>query len=629
MYTIIEKIFLLDRKYKIAIQLFSDSLLIILILLLSMYLRLDELNFLFKIDIWITLLITVPSTLIAFFKLGFYRTIIRYISNQVLKTVFCGIGFSAWIMLFGSQIINLEIPRSVPVIYFTFMVISITGIRFALSIIYQQWKNQKPKLVAIYGAGSSGRQLLNFLRNSNEYKPVVFFDDSNLLAHTDIMGLQVHPFKNAKSLINKYKISTILLAMPGISSSTRQSIIGKIQKFKLEMKSIPNLFDIINGKTQINELRNVTIEEILERETVIPKQKLLKPNIKDKTVLVTGAGGSIGSELCRQIILTKPQKLILLDKSEHNLYKINLEIEKIFTKKKHKTIIIPILALVQDENRIFEVLRKFKVDTIYHAAAYKHVPLLEQNVIEGIKNNIIGTNILTNLAIKLKIKNFILISTDKAVRPTNYMGASKRIAEIICQSCSLKQKHTKFCIVRFGNVMGSSGSVIPLFKKQIASGGPITVTNESIERFFMTITEAAQLVIQAGSMSKGGEIYILDMGKPVNILELAKKMCYLHGLNPYLKKSLNNYGNIKIKIIGLRPGEKIREELTKNNYLMKTEHSRIFEAKEEFLYNKNLDKKISTIKDACQKNNLKKIKFILNQLDADIKLSKKSYDLIL
>ena len=616
----IEKLFLLKRIYKIFIQLFVDTIIILIIFILAMYLRLDNYDFVYKKDFWVTLIITIPSTLIIFYRLGFYKNIIRYVSSQLIMTVFYGVSFSSLLILFFSQLLNLEIPRSVPVIYFALMIIFFSGTRFTVSLLYKIWKRPKPKIIAIYGAGSAGRQLLNYLKESNEYKTMMFFDDNQLLKNKNLMGIPVFSFENASKLIAKHKLSTILLAMPGLNKSERQKIINKVHKFNLEIKSIPNISDIINGHTKINDLSMVTIEEILDREPVIAKQELLKPNIENKIVLVTGAGGSIGSELCRQIIKIKPKHLILLDNSEFNLYNINEELKNLKYEKKINIKVSAFLVSIQNENRLLNIFRKYKIQTIYHAAAYKHVPLLEENIIEGIKNNVIGTKILVNISIKLKVENFILISTDKAVRPTNYMGATKRIAEMICQASAKLDHKTNFCVVRFGNVMGSSGSVIPLFKKQIENNGPITVTGRSITRYFMTITEAAQLVIQAGSISNGGEIFILDMGKPIKILELAKRMSYLHGLKPYIGDSKN--GDIEIKIIGLRPGEKIKEELSRNGKHKTTIHPRIMKVFEKLKKIEEIENDILNINKACNNEDLEMINIFFNKLDSSFNLSK-------
>ena len=621
---LIEKIFLLKRRFKILVQLLVDSFLIFNIFFLSMYLRLDNLSFIERHDVWITILITIPITLMTFYKLGFYQNIIRYITNEVIITVFYGVFISSWFILFLSQVFSLEIPRSVPIIYFTFMIIFISGIRFTVSLLYKYWKSDKPKLVAIYGAGSTGRQLLNYLKDNNEFRPIIFFDDKDAFNNKNIMGINVKKFENSQNFISKYNLDAILLAMPKLSIEKKQEIIGKINKYNIEIKSIPNISEMMSGSTNQIELRNITIEEILERETVPAIKKLLKPNIFDKNVLVTGAGGSIGSELCRQILKIKPNHLIILDKSEFNLYKINEELQKYIIKHNLFVKITPLLLSIQESKRIFNLLKKLNVHTIYHSAAYKHVPLIEKNIIGGIQNNIIGTKVLVNSAIKLKIENFILISTDKAVRPTNYMGATKRVAEMLCQSSAKLNLKTKFSIVRFGNVMGSSGSVIPLFKEQIKNGGPITVTHRSISRYFMTIKEASQLVIQAGAISSSGQIFVLDMGNPIKIFELAKRMCFLHGLKPYVGK---NKGDIEIKIVGLRIGEKLHEELSKSGKYYNTLHPRIKLVSESTKTRNEIDKIINIIEDACIKNDLNKIKINLIKLDNDFKLSEEFHEI--
>ncbi len=627
MNSLLKNIFQLRRTIKTILQVFSDFILICFTFFLSMYLRLDSIEFAYTYDFWFTLILVAPITLIFFFRLEFYKTIIRYISYHVLKKVFYGIAFSSFSILLISQSLNLFVPRSVPFIYFAIMIILISGIRFSLSILYHKIQLDKRKNVAIYGAGEAGRQLLNFLKNSNDYKPLFFLDDNKSLISKNIMGLVVYSFEKATFLLKKNKVSTILLAMPSLSPSVKQKIINKLEILDLEIKSIPNLTDLLSNKNNFLDLKTVSIEEIIGREPITPIEHLLKPNIKDKVVMVTGAGGSIGAELCRQILVIKPKNLIILDNSEYNLYKIEKTLIELNKNKKIQ--VIPIIASVQDEKRIENILKIFKIQTIYHAAAYKHVPLIEQNITEGIKTNIFGTHILVKKAIKFNVENFILISSDKAVNPTNYMGATKRISEIICLTNQEFQQKTKFCIVRFGNVLSSSGSVIPLFQEQIKKGGPITVTHKNIKRYFMTITEAAQLVIQAGAINDQGDIFILDMGEQKNVFAIAERMAKLNGYKPFLnkKKSEENANGIHIKIIGLRPGEKMFEELFKSNKTFKTVHPRIMRTSEKCMDVKSLDKLIKILLRTVEQNDFKLIKKNLIEFDKDFRFSKKTSDL--
>ena len=627
MNNLLKNIFQLKRTIKIMLQVFSDFILICFTFFLSMYLRLDSIQFLYTKDFWVTLIMVAPVTLIFFFRLEFYKTIIRYISYHVLKKVFYGVAFSSFSILLISQSLNLFVPRSVPFIYFAIMIILISGIRFSLNILYHKIQLDRRKNTAIYGAGDAGRQLLNFLKNNNEYKPLFFFDDNKSMHSKNIMGLVVYSFENASRLLKRNKVTTVLLAIPSLSHSEKQKIISNLEKLDLEIKSTPNLSQILNEKNKIPDLKTISMDELIGREPITPIKTLLTPNIQNKTVMVSGAGGSIGAELCKQISIIKPKHLIILDNSEFNLYQIERTILELNKNLK----VTPILASVQDEKRIENVLKSFNVDTIYHAAAYKHVPLLEKNITEGIKSNIFGTQNLVKKSIKYKVKNFILVSSDKAVRPTNYMGATKRVSEMICLSNHRAQKITKFCIVRFGNVIGSSGSVIPLFQEQINKGGPITVTHKKIKRYFMTISEAAELVIQSGALNNGGDIFILDMGDQINIFSIAERMAKLNGYKPYLykEKKPDSSKHIQIKIIGLRPGEKMFEELFKTDHSFNTIHPRIMRASEECMNLKTTDRLINDLLKSVRVNDIKLMKEALKKFDNDFKLSNYQNDLTL
>ena len=627
MNNLLKNIFQLRRTIKTMLQVFSDFILICFTFFISMYLRLDSIQFAYSSDFWFTLILIAPITLIFFFKLEFYKTIIRYISYHVLKKVFYGVAFSSFSILLISQSLNLFVPRSVPFIYFAIMIILISGIRFSINFLYHKIQLDRRKNVAIYGAGDAGRQLLNFLKNNNEYKPLFFFDDNKSMHSKNIMGLVVYSFENASRLLKKYKVTTVLLAIPSLSHSEKQNIITNLEKLNLEIKSTPNLTEILNEKNKIPDLKTISMDELIGREPIAPIKKLLTPNIKDKTVMVSGAGGSIGAELCKQILIIKPKHLIILDNSEFNLYQIERTILQLNKNLK----VTPILASVQDEKRIENILKSFSVDTIYHAAAYKHVPLLERNITEGIKSNIFGTQNLVKKSIKYKVKNFILVSSDKAIRPTNYMGATKRVSEMICLSNQRAQTMTRFCIVRFGNVIGSSGSVIPLFQEQINKGGPITVTHKKIKRYFMSISEAAELVIQSGALNNGGDIFILDMGDQINIFSIAERMAKLNGYKPYLdkEKKSDRSKHIQIKIIGLRPGEKMFEELFKTDQTLKTIHPRIMRASEKCIDLKTTDKLINDLSKSVKENDIRLIKESLKKFDNEFKLTSYQNDLTL
>ena len=468
----------------------------------------------------------------------------------------------------------------------------------------------------------NGRQVLSVLNQGSEYKPIIFFENDLNTIGTEINGLKVYSLKQKFHLIKDLNIKSIILTSKNKTEEIKKLIFNKLNNYPLEIKYFLNPYLIYNPSdiNKYSSIKNLPIEELIGRKPIEPYQRLLK-NMTNKNVLVTGAGGSIGKELCKQIIITNPKQVFLFDHSEYALYEIEQELKTLTEKKLINLKINALLGSIQDEILLNNILKQNKIDIIFHAAAYKHVPLVEENIIEAIKNNVLGTKILSNCAIKNKIKNFILISSDKAVRPTNYMGASKRLAELICQSLADKYANTKFSIVRFGNVMGSSGSVIPIFERQIRNGGPITVTDKNVTRYFMTIKEAVQLVIQTCLLGKSGDVFILDMGKPIKIIDLAIKMANLNGLVPCFDKNKvdDNDQNIEIKITGLRPGEKLYEELFINNHSKKTIHPRIMIAKENFLSFKELDLIIKKFEDYCKNSNLSKIKDLLLKIPLHFK----------
>ncbi len=623
----IEKIFALKRRSKRLIQVLTDTFLITLCFFLAMWLRLDSLSFTLTIEPWLNLISTIPITIITFVKLGLYRAVVRYISSKALVAIGIGTLISANVMFIVSQVFSLQVPRSVPFIYFAILFLTVSGIRLALRQVYLSHRKIGYKPVAIYGAGEAGRQLLNALEQSVEYKPVLFIDDNSRLDGVQIGGLNVIPFEKASPKIGDLKLKAILLAMPSVPVSVRKNIIDQLEKLPIEVKTLPGMSELIEGQPKLKDLREVSIEDLLGRDTVPPMPELMGKNIYNKTVLITGAGGSIGSELCLQVIYQLPQRLLILDISEYSLYKIHQELERISIGLEHDLDLIPIVCSVQNKTAILRILDTFNVQTIYHAAAYKHVPLVELNVVEGIRNNVFGTNSLATAAIESKVESFILISTDKAVRPSNFMGASKRLAELICQTLSEENPSTCFSIVRFGNVLGSSGSVIPRFRKQISDGGPITVTHREVKRYFMTITEAAELVIQAGSMAKGGDLFVLDMGEPIKIIELAQKMARLHGLNPVINEGLKlNKGDISITITGLRPGEKLYEELLIGKEQIGTQHPRIMAANEESLSGSQLEKTLNELENAVKCHDIKRISEVILKAPTGFKPTGKSVD---
>lgn len=598
----------LPRSAKRIIMLILDAILISLAYWGAFWVRLDVDSPFTSVEQWVALAVIIPPTLFVYIKLGLYRTVLRYVSAKIVSIVIVGVVLSTGLLVFGSYFLGVYLPRTVSVMFFIFSLVFICGSRlFFRMLLNYSVKGQIP--VIIYGAGASGRQLLPALMQASEYFPIAFVDDNPKLHKAVIHGVTVYPSEKLEYLISRYDIKKILLAMPSVSQSQRRAVIGKLENLPCEVLSIPGMSDLVEGRAQINRLKKVSIEELLGRDPVVPDEKLLAKNITGKVVMVTGAGGSIGSELCRQIILEKPTLLVLFDISEFSLYSIQNEIAAICKNKSIDTEFVALLGTVQNESRLVQVMTSFRVNTVYHAAAYKHVPLVENNVIEGVRNNVFGTLYCAKAAIKSEVEKFVLISTDKAVRPTNTMGATKRLAELVLQALSKEQAHTKFCMVRFGNVLGSSGSVVPLFKKQIAEGGPITLTHKDIIRYFMTIPEAAQLVIQAGAMGQGGDVFVLDMGDPVKILDLAKRMINLSGLS--IKNEETPDGDIAIEISGLRPGEKLYEELLIGASVQNTYHPRIMTATEIMLEWGSLNILLSKIENACNEFNYEYIRTLL------------------
>jgi len=593
----------LPRLSKKLIMVFTDSILLIFILWASYSIRLD-LWYLPKDDT-IRLILIAPIIGIPIFSiLGLYKSIIRHIDLKSLGNIFLAVTLYAIIWGLFTFLIQTDFarergffievfPRSVLIINWLVALLTIVGIRIFAYLIFSgqikfsffnselkrnldNFETNKSR-VLIYGAGAAGTQLASALFNTNQLHPVGFIDDNIELQGNSINGLKVSSMNDIEDLIINYKVDEVLIAIPSASRSDRFAIIDKLERHPVVVRTLPGLTELAQGKVKIDDLLQVSIKDLLGRKSVEPNELLLGKNITNKSVVVTGAGGSIGSELCRQIIFLKPKTLILFEINELALYSIDKELNNI---NNHFSMnIYPILGSVNNKDRLSNLFKKFNIDTIYHAAAYKHVPMVEFNNTEGVENNIFGTFNCANAAIDSGVKDFVLISTDKAVRPTNTMGATKRVAELILQAFSTIQNITNFSMVRFGNVLGSSGSVIPLFKKQIIDGGPVTVTDKEIIRYFMTVSEAVELTIQAGAMSTGGDVFVLDMGKPVKIKDLAEKLIRLSGLK--VKDKINPNGDIEIKYTGLRVGEKLYEELLIGDNVSKTENPLIMRAKED------------------------------------------------
>lgn len=572
----------LSRTHKRIVSVMIDIVLIFIAFHLAILVRSGESNYFTYPVVWGIQIAVTIVTIAVFARLGLYRAVLRYLTFQALFVVTAGAVFSATLVAALSFYMSDPFPRTVPIIYGAFLALFCGGPRVIVRSVIAQSYSTQSKEVLIYGAGSGGRQLAMALRSSGDYRVRAFIDGDSTLCNTMILGLPVIDIEDAMPIINKYDVSQVLLAVPSAKRSRRKVILDELAKLPVEVLTVPDMTDIVSGKAKIDELKDVAIEDLLGRDPVAPQQVLLEANIKDKVVMVTGAGGSIGSELCRQIVEQSPKSIILFELSEFGLYQIDRELNQLKIEKGLTCNIIPLLGSVQRQHRLETTMSSFKVQTVYHAAAYKHVPLVEFNVIEGVRNNIYGTYYTACAAIKAGVESFVLISTDKAVRPTNVMGTTKRMAELGLQALAeqenAKSDGTRFCMVRFGNVLGSSGSVIPVFKKQIASGGPVTVTHPEITRFFMTIPEAAQLVIQAGAMGKGGDVFVLDMGESVKITDLASNLIQLSGLE--VKSEANPHGDIEIQFSGLRPGEKLYEELLIGDNVKQTAHERIMTANE-------------------------------------------------
>lgn len=565
------------------------------------------------------LIATISSITIAlpiFIISGLYRAIFRYSGWPALMTVnkaaaVYGLIFAALFTAIGFN----GVPRTVGLIQPILLVFAVGGsravARYWLGGLYQnELKLANLPRVLIYGAGSAGRQLAAAMANSYEMRVVGFLDDDDRLHGHVLNGQPIFSPHDLPALVESLKVSDVLLALPSMNRKRRIEILEQIRNAHVLVRTLPSVTELAQGKVTISDLRDLDIDDLLGRESVTPNHILLGKNIVGKSVMVSGAGGSIGSELCRQIINLNPSHLLLIEQSEFALYEIHQELHAKLENSSTK--LVPLLASVRDEERMHEIMSTWQPDTVYHAAAYKHVPLVEHNPAEGIKNNVLGTLTAAKAAIENGVSDFVLISTDKAVRPTNVMGASKRLAEMVLQALTVNSPNTKFSMVRFGNVLDSSGSVVPKFRKQLRDGGPITVTHADVTRYFMTIPEAAQLVIQAGAMARGGDVFVLDMGEPVKIMDLARRMIALSGLT--VRDEQNPDGDIEIEITGLRPGEKLYEELLIGDNPQPTSHTRIMKAHEDFLPWAELEHKLGALQVALDINDVAVVRLILQQL---------------
>jgi FlaA1/EpsC-like NDP-sugar epimerase len=592
-----------------------DMSLCVLSVWLAFYLRLGEWVALSGNALWavaVSIVIALPIFVVS----GLYRAIFRYSGWPALLAVARAIGIYA--LLYASVFTAVGVagvPRTVGIIQPILLLLLVGGSR-ALARVWLNDEYQtrlkraaRPK-VLIYGAGRSGRQLAAAMSNSHDMQVVGFLDDDDRLHGHVLNGLPLYKPEDLPELVTALSISSVLLAMPSIGRKRRNEILTAIRSAHVAVRTLPSMTDLAQGKVSVSDLRELDIDDLLGREPVAPNHLLLAKNITAKVVLVTGAGGSIGGELSRQILAQAPARLLLIEQSEFALYAIHQELEQRLAGQ--ATVLVPLLASVQDAERMHEIMSTWRPDTVYHAAAYKHVPLVEHNPAEGVKNNVLGTLRTAQAAVDNAVADFVLVSTDKAVRPTNIMGASKRLAEMCLQALAAHASGTRFCMVRFGNVLGSSGSVVPKFRQQIQEGGPITLTHPEVTRFFMTIPEAAQLVIQAGAMAKGGDVFVLDMGQSVKIMDLAQRMIELSGLS--LRHEQNPDGDIEIEITGLRPGEKLYEELLIGDDPRPTLHPRIMKAHETFLAWEAFQARLKALELALNANDVGVIRLMMQEL---------------
>lgn len=605
----------LPRAAKRLVALSVDLGLCVLTVWLAYYLRLGEFVPLSGNALWATGA-SVAIALPIFVVSGLYRAIFRYSGWPALLAVARAV--SIYGLLYASIFTAIGVagvPRTVGIIQ-PILLLLFVGASRALARVWLGdhylgilKRASRPK-VLIYGAGTTGRQLAAAMGNSHDMQVAGFLDDDDRLHGHVLNGLPIYDPADLDHLSTARDIRHVLLAMPSLSRQRRNEILSQIRSARVAVRTLPSVTQLAQGKVSVSDLQELDADDLLGREPVSPNHILLAKNIVGKVVLVTGAGGSIGSELCRQILALAPSTLLLIEQSEFALYAIHQELDSKLADR--ATVLVPLLASVQDEDRMREIMTTWHPDTVYHAAAYKHVPLVEHNPAAGIKNNVLGTLRTAQAAAESGVADFVLISTDKAVRPTNVMGASKRMAEMALQALAATATGTKFSMVRFGNVLGSSGSVVPRFRQQIREGGPITLTHPEVTRYFMTIPEAAQLVIQAGAMAKGGDVFVLDMGQPVKIMDLARRMVELSGLT--VKDEISPDGDIAIEVTGLRPGEKLYEELLIGDNPKPTLHPRIMKAHEEFLPWEELEAKLKALEIALNVNDVGVMRLIVQEL---------------
>lgn len=629
----------LSRRSKRLLQVVTDIIIIWIALWLAFVVRLGDLKGVEPFGEHAWLFVCAPALAIPIFiRMGMYRAVMRYFGNDALKSIFKAVSISALLlalMVYWYRDPDVLIPRSMVFNYWWLSLMLVGGLRLLMRqyfmgawldpLGHKSGQMRDVSHVAIYGAGTAGNQLLAALRLSKTMRVVAFVDDDSGVANRVIAGLRVYRPKHIQQMIDEAGAEEILLAMPSISRVRRREILDALEPYALHVRSVPGFTDLASGRVKVEDIQEVDIADLLGRDAVPPRQDLFERCIKNQVVLVTGAGGSIGSELCRQILTSGARSLLLFEHSEFNLYSIHGELQQHIERESLPIKLVPILGSIRNFERLFDILQTWRVNTVYHAAAYKHVPMVEHNVAEGVLNNLVGTLNAAQASIKAGVANFVLISTDKAVRPTNVMGSTKRLAEMVLQALSRESapllfgdergvhhlNKTRFTMVRFGNVLGSSGSVIPLFREQIKQGGPVTVTHPNITRYFMTIPEAAQLVIQAGSLGQGGDVFVLDMGEPVKIADLAEKMIRLSGLS--VRDERNPHGDIAIEFTGLRPGEKLYEELLIGEDVKPTEHPMIMRAEEDMLPWEDLKRRLQELLDAVDEDDYSRVRALLRE----------------
>lgn len=606
----------LPRPAKKSLMVATDLVVLPFAVWAAFFLRLGEGMPPVLLDLW-WLLIAVPLlSLPCLASTGLYRSVVRYMGPQAVWAVVKGTTMAAICFAALVTLARLDgVPRTT---YWLFWMISLLGVG-GTRILARMWfqtalrsVRMRREPVVVYGAGNAGVQLAAALESGREYEAKAFVDDSRSMQGTLVNGLRVHPPSALRNLIHKHRVTSVLLALPSLSRHRRRQIVERLEDLPVQVKTVPTVTDMVAGHARIDDIREVGIDDLLGRDPVKPSVELLNRCIKDRRVLVTGAGGSIGAELCRQILRRNPRVLVMLDQSEIALYQIERELEAIARVESLDTSLVPLLGNVQDETRLRRIMDEFGVETVYHSAAYKHVPIVEQNLLEGVNNNVFGTHAAASAAIAAGVRWFVLVSTDKAVRPTNVMGASKRLAELTLQALAAETgTRTVFSMVRFGNVLGSSGSVVPIFREQIRRGGPVTVTHKDMTRYFMTIPEAASLVIQAGAMAQGGDVFVLDMGEPVKVLDLARRMIRLSGLQ--VRDESHPEGDIAIEFSGIRPGEKLYEELLIGENVTGTDHAMIMRAKEKRLPKSEIDRLLARLRQTTETFDCNAAHLILQQ----------------